>query len=368
MKNYGYPVWIDPEPSQLTSPQIPQGHHDFVGILIHEIFHGLGMIHYTKEWRELIEVIDGVDFFNGDKTVALLGEPLPFSEDHYGHNEVDAVVSRGMMYLWGNYDLNRWDIGRLDLAILEDLGYTIKTYDGLPLVELPDHRPNLSGNNSGNIIYGDYQNNTLRGMAGNDLIYAGAGNDLIEEGPGSDTIVGGNGIDTVRYSGERVIYSIEVQSTTTFVVSSDSEVDRISEVERLEFNNLGLAFDLNGHAGDAVKILGAFFGSDEASNPAVVGQTIKLLDDGITQEYLIRIFLNEVFGEDRDGQRLVTHFYETVVGSAAPKEVVSHYGALIESGELSPADLSLLVVEHELNLVNIDIIDLSQTGIEYLVD
>lgn len=141
MRNYGAPVWIDPDPSRETPPRIPPGHHDFIGILIHEIFHSLGIIQDTNEWRSLIENTDGVDFFVGEKTVELLGEPLPFRGDHYGHDDLPTVVDRGLMYIWGHYELNRLDIGRLDLALLEDLGYTIKTYDGLPLVELPDYAP-----------------------------------------------------------------------------------------------------------------------------------------------------------------------------------------------------------------------------------
>ena len=42
------------------------------------------------------------------------------------------------MFQWGNYEGNRLDIGKLDLAILEDLGITIKSSQGLPLVETID--------------------------------------------------------------------------------------------------------------------------------------------------------------------------------------------------------------------------------------
>ena len=40
------------------------------------------------------------------------------------------------MWQYGNYELNRLDIGRVDLAVLQDLGHQIKTYEGLPLFEL----------------------------------------------------------------------------------------------------------------------------------------------------------------------------------------------------------------------------------------
>ena len=50
IKNYGAPVWFDPAPAFETDPAVPPGMHDFVGIYIHEIFHSVGFISYTREW------------------------------------------------------------------------------------------------------------------------------------------------------------------------------------------------------------------------------------------------------------------------------------------------------------------------------
>ena len=358
---YGNPIWIDPSPSAKTPPDIPPGHADFVGILFHEIFHSLGLVSHTKEWRELIEVIDGVDHFIGDRVLELLGEPLPFQSDHYGHDDLPAVVSRGLMYIWGHYVANRLDIGRLDLALLEDLGYTIKTYDGLPLVELEDDSPDITGDASDNVIWGDYQNNSLYGLAGNDRI---------EPGAGADSVIGGPGIDSVVFPQARDGYEIQVLDTDGLVVvgdDSDPGPNRLTEVERLKFEDINLAFDLDGHAGEAVKVLGAFYGINGANDPARVGDVLVMLDSGMSYEELIRHSLDTVFGETRDGATLVSHFFQSVVGATAPDEVVEHWAPLIDDGQMSPFDLSLIVAEHELNLANIDFVGLSESGVEYAI-
>lgn len=362
IRNYGVPVWIDPDPSRESPPQVPPGHHDFIGILIHEVFHGLGFVWFTNEWQQLIESRDGVDFFVGEKTVELLGEPLPFDEDddHYGLNDSPTVVDRGLLYTWGNYERNRLDIGRVDLAVLEDLGYTIKTYDGLPLFELADYAPNIVGDDSDNVIYGDYQDNTLDG---------GGGNDLIEAGAGADLIIGGPGIDSAVFYQERDFYFIDTSRPSELVIRGGTEdpgPDTIREVERLIFDDVGLAFDLDGHAGEAIKVLGAFYGVDGVNNPAQVGDFLQKLDDGMTYEELLHQSLDAVFGDSRDGATLVGHFYRSVVGEDAPDEITNQYAPLVDSGELSPFDLSLIVSEHELNLANIDFVGLSQSGVEFV--
>ena len=80
IKNYGRPVWIDPAPSRESAPSIPEGQHDFIGILTHEIFHGLAFFDITSEWKELVRIENGISYFVGEKTVNLLGSPLPFTD------------------------------------------------------------------------------------------------------------------------------------------------------------------------------------------------------------------------------------------------------------------------------------------------
>lgn len=140
VKVYGMNVWYDPDPSGYVPSKVPPGGLDFVGVLAHELFHGLGF-RQTVEFKKHVTTVDGNPYFNGPNTVALLGRPLPMapSATHYGNTALPGnPVGTGLMFQWSNNEGNRLDIGKLDLAILQDLGHTIKNMDGLPLVDRID--------------------------------------------------------------------------------------------------------------------------------------------------------------------------------------------------------------------------------------
>ena len=130
---------------RFITPNLPEGHFDFIGVLTHEVFHALGLYSVTWQWRDLVIENSGLSFFVGEKTSALYGGDLPLAAsygDHYGNTEYsENRVPSGLMFQWGNYYGNRLDIGRIDLAILEDLGYSIISYENLPLFDLIDSNP-----------------------------------------------------------------------------------------------------------------------------------------------------------------------------------------------------------------------------------
>ena len=199
IRNYGNPVWFDPNPVFEINSAVPAGMHDFVGILTHEIFHSLGFISYTQEWAARMVAAGDISYFTGARSGALFGGAIPFRTgfDHYGYAQDPSIpINRGLMYEFGNYQQNRFDIGRIDLAMLADMGYAIKTYDGLSLFEFVDTATNLTGTGAGEALYGDYHSNILTGLGGNDRLDAGAGNDQLSGGDGNDLLMGGPGVDS----------------------------------------------------------------------------------------------------------------------------------------------------------------------------
>ncbi|MGA9581208.1 MAG: calcium-binding protein [Allosphingosinicella sp.] len=209
IKNYGAPVWFDPNPGFEVNPAVPAGSQDFVSILTHEIFHSLGFINYTQEWSARIVTAGDVSYFTGARSEGLYGGAIPIRSgyDHYGYAQDPSIpISRGLMYEFGNYEQNRWEIGRIDLAMLADMGYSIKTYDGLSLFELLDSATNLTGTEAGETLYGDYHSNILSGLGGNDRIEAGSGNDQLGGGDGNDLLLGGAGVDTFDGGGNLTTY------------------------------------------------------------------------------------------------------------------------------------------------------------------
>lgn len=146
IRNYGLPVWFDSNPQDYVPANVPTGTFDYIGVLCHEIFHGIGFVAASKEFRDLTSTIDGTDYFIGNRTQQVFGGPLPLAprsggllQDHYGNTSLPSnTLGSGLMFQWGNYEGNRLDIGKLDLAVLEDLGLTITNQAGLPLVDRID--------------------------------------------------------------------------------------------------------------------------------------------------------------------------------------------------------------------------------------
>ncbi len=146
IRNYGLPVWFDPNPVDYVPANVPAGKFDYIGVFFHEVLHGMGFLASSKEFRNLTTTIDGNDYFIGSVTQQVFGGNLPLAprsggalQDHYGNTSLPTnALASGLMFQWGNYEGNRLDIGKLDLAILEDLGLTIKSKAGLPLVDTID--------------------------------------------------------------------------------------------------------------------------------------------------------------------------------------------------------------------------------------
>ena len=68
--------------------------------------------------------------------------------------------------------------------------------------------------------------------------------------------------------------------------------DTLTSVERLYFSDVKVALDLNGHAGQAARILSTVFGTAFVANRGYVGICLNLLDGGMNFEVLAGAALN----------------------------------------------------------------------------
>ena len=240
VRNYGDLVWMDPNPQFGVTPSIPAGQHDLVGIAIHELFHCFGFATWAQQkaaFDQQVITVNGNRYFNGANVLALLGEPLPIQADgdHYGSDVVSSPVKSGLMYIWGNYYGNRLDIGRLDLAVLKDLGWNIISTDNLALVDLLDYAPNVVGNGKMTALYGDSKNNVITGTSINETIVGGSG---------SDTIDGGAGTDTVQFQSKLSAYKVAMSGPNGTVADNApalNGLDTLKNIEHLRFAD----FDIN---------------------------------------------------------------------------------------------------------------------------
>ena len=367
IRNFGTPVWFDSNPQFDVKPNLPKGYFDFIGVLTHEIFHCLGFYASTDEWKKFVVKNGTQAYFDGPITKSLLGGALPLAptdnSDHYGNTAlVSNNAPRGLMFQYGNYELNRLDIGRIDLAVLQDLGYQIKTYEGLPLFELSDIAPNVTGTSASDTLYGNYQANVITGSGGN------------------DTIDGGVGIDIAKFSTPLGLisssnYSIQKLSDIAWSVSYKGPViaifpppitdgtDQLTNIERLQFTDKSVALDLSGNAGITAKIIGAVLGKSQVQNPTFVGLGLSYLDKGMSYSDLGALALSAVEATTFDA--VVTTLWKNVIGTDATAEIKAPYIKILTDG-MKVGDLVVLAAETSFNTSNINLVGLAQTGIEYI--
>lgn len=314
IRNYGAPVWLDPNPVFQSSPVIPGGSHDFVSIALHEILHTLAFDQAdfaTSTLGSKVTLKDGVYYFAGEATVALLGQPLAL--DAVGH-VISALTPQyaqsGMMSDVGHYEQNRWDIGRIELAVMQDLGFDVHLpLHGLSYTDLNDQQPLISGTSGADVLYGDFRDNSMYGFAGNDRFEGGAGNDYID---------GGAGLDTALYAGNAASFDVAVASGAIKVSdkSGVEGIDSLVNIERIQFADGARAFDIDGSAGQAFRIYQAAF--DRAPDLSGLGFWIAQMDRGVTLQDVAMSFIqsdefSDLYGTSLQAGEYVTQLYQNVL-------------------------------------------------------
>jgi len=197
----------------------------------------------------------------------------------------------------------------------------------------------------------------LDNLQSSTVLYGTESNDVIQQTSSKEVIVGYAGIDTVVYDESKPEFE---KSSSSYKVQGDTLI----EIERIQFEEISIAIDLDGNSGYAAKAIGAFLGADSLT-PENVGIVLNLLDGGLSYEGLLSEANTAIFGSDPAGSDMVGHFYMNLFGEQAPEEILNTYGSLIDNGELSAVDLAKSVADSDANAENINLIGLSSTGIEF---
>jgi len=223
----------------------------------------------------------------------------------------------------------------------------------------------------GSLIMGTPGPDRLTGAGGEDTIQGAAGNDLLAGGAGDDTLDGSSGIDTAVYSGARANYTGSGSASGIEVVdlTGADGADLLTEIERLQFSDQNLAFDLglNQAAGNTVRIIGAAFDAPTIQqHPDYVGIGLSLFDSGMSMLAVCELVIGAM-GNPTD-EAFVNTVYENVVGvlpSVAERDV---YVGLLQGsgGSLTQAQLLEIAGNAELNAVNINLVGLQQSGVEFV--
>lgn len=134
-------------------------------------------------------------------------------------------------------------------------------------------------------------------------------------------------------------------------------------IERFKFTDGSLAFDLNGNAGTVAKVIGAVLGKDAVKNPTYVGIGLNLVDSGTSYSDLGLLVLNVIGAKTNDA--IVSTLWRNLIGFEATTLEKAPYVSLLQNG-MKPGDFVVLAADTALNTININLVGLNNTGLEYI--
>ncbi|MDR4520829.1 MAG: calcium-binding protein [Nitrosomonas sp.] len=283
--NYLQNLWWDPTPSTLSPDEIPSNKTDAFSVVLHEILHGMGISgwldwetgeHTTNRqsiWDSHIIVENGQAYFSGDHVNQLLGEPVEVrlggsqGAYHLGSASSNQPLLKSSIMNSYYFRLGeRYLPTDLEFAILEDLGWTLKTHTSQDINNnIEESEDNIVYNSiegtylqvtsiNNNLMNHDYDDllnnnghaNILDGSQGNDVLIGGPENDIIKTGYGYDDITGGEGKDIFSFyaPGHFVIHDFD-PSADLFIFDSEKTglytiQDLLSIVAHIEDNETGV--------------------------------------------------------------------------------------------------------------------------------
>jgi hypothetical protein len=195
--------------------------------------------------------------------------------------------------------------------------------------------------------------------------------DVYVSSASKDNFDGGPGVDTVTYTGNSTDYILKPDGTGIEVssVNFSEGSDWLLSIERLQFKDKGLAFDLDKNAGIAAKTLGLVFGSDAVALPNYVGICLDLLErQNYTQNSLMQAALSVRLGADSSDPGKVVDFLfmQLTKGLPSPQDKATFVN-LIVNQTYSIEGLAVTAADLSLNPISTALVGLATTGLPYVL-
>ena len=193
----------------------------------------------------------------------------------------------------------------------------------------------LNGLDGADTLEGGLGNDILRGGEGPDALFGGLGNDTLVGGAGNDTLDGGAGLDSAVYSGSKAGYTLTRTSSGMTAASAADGTDALINIERLQFTDKTLAFDLDGNAGQAYRLYQAAF--DRVPDQGGLGYWIDQMDSGMGLSQVATGFINSaefkaLYGNNPSNAEFVTLLYDNVLHRAPDAGGYSYWIEQLSSG------------------------------------
>lgn len=227
---------------------------------------------------------------------------------------------------------------------------------------------NAFGGDGYDVLIANAKGSVLHGMRGNDTLSGGAGNDTLDGGAGNDKISGGGGTNAAVYHGIEANYTI-TKTSTGFTITDKTGADgtdQVAGVQRLQFADTVVAFDVGGNGGQAFRIYQAAF--NRAPDKAGLGYWIGAMDHGMTLLDVANGFVQSaefknLYGDKPTNADIVDRFYANVLHRAPDQAGADYWTNLLDQHVLTNADVLASFSESPENLAAL--VGVTQNGIEY---
>lgn len=176
----------------------------------------------------------------------------------------------------------------------------------------------MNGGAGSDLMFGGDGNDRINGNGGNDQLNGGAGNDWLNGGEGNDTLDGGAGNDMAVYAGARDTYTVgrPAGGMPATVLAGDMSSDTLIGIERLQFSDTAVAYDIDGNAGKVFRLYQAIF--DRPSDAPGLGYWIKAADNGAAWTGIAAGFtdsneFDQIYGTDSTNTEFLTALYRNAL-------------------------------------------------------
>lgn len=208
---------------------------------------------------------------------------------------------------------------------------------------------------------------TISGGGGQLHVDAGEGNDVISALSGSHRIDGGSGLDVLKYSGSMASYAV-ARTAAGFNVTAlggQGGVDATGNVERLQFADGALAFDINGNAGMAYRIYQAAL--NRTPDVAGLSYWMGALDANVSMRDIAGSFIGSaefqgMYGANLSVDAFITKLYANVLHRLPDQGGFDYWSNTVKSG-MTYAEMLVSFSESTEN--QLQVIGAIQNGIAY---
>jgi hypothetical protein len=209
---------------------------------------------------------------------------------------------------------------------------------------------------------------TIWSGSGNDTLIGNEVNNYLMGEGGNDTIDGGDGVDTAYYWDKYSAYKIS-QSGNMATVSGGKYgegKDTLTNIERLEFDDVSVALDVEGVAGQAYRLYQAAF--NRKPDMEGLGFWLHSMDGGLNLDKAAGFFLQSpefqrLYGSNLTNADLVTHLYQNVLHRAPETEGFQFWMKALDGGLAREVALRMFSESPENHAALVGVL---QNGFEYL--